>query len=92
MIVMALLSGLVLMNSCSQGAFPGKEGTSLFNGKDLSGWKVHGTEKWYVENGELVWETDTKIAGQPLSITGAPRMANNLVVIGNSGGEVGSRG
>jgi hypothetical protein len=31
--------------------------TSLFNGKDLSGWKVHGTEKWFVENGELVCES-----------------------------------
>ncbi len=30
---------------------------SMFNGKDLSGWKVHGTEKWYVENGELVCES-----------------------------------
>ncbi len=31
--------------------------TKLFNGKDLKGWKVHGTEKWYVENGELVCES-----------------------------------
>ena len=30
---------------------------SIFNGKDLSGWRVHGTEKWYVENGELVCES-----------------------------------
>ncbi|HEY5966798.1 MAG TPA: DUF1080 domain-containing protein [Chitinophagaceae bacterium] len=30
---------------------------SLFNGKDLSGWKVHGTEKWFVENGDLVCES-----------------------------------
>src|SRR5688500_19495849 len=30
---------------------------SLFNGKDLSGWKIHGTEKWYVEKGELVCES-----------------------------------
>jgi hypothetical protein len=30
---------------------------SLFNGKDLSGWKIHGTEKWYVEDGELVCES-----------------------------------
>ncbi len=30
---------------------------SLFNGKDLSGWKIHGTEKWYVENGDLVCES-----------------------------------
>jgi hypothetical protein len=29
----------------------------LFNGKDLSGWTVHGTEKWYVEKGELVCES-----------------------------------
>jgi hypothetical protein len=29
----------------------------LFNGKDLSGWKVAGTEKWYVDNGELVCES-----------------------------------
>ncbi len=31
--------------------------TKLFNGKDLTGWKIHGTEKWYVENGELVCES-----------------------------------
>lgn len=31
--------------------------TSLFNGRDLSGWIVYGTEKWYVENGELVCES-----------------------------------
>ena len=29
----------------------------LFNGKDLSGWTPHGTEKWYVENGELICES-----------------------------------
>lgn len=31
--------------------------TSLFNGKDLSGWKIHGTEKWYVADGELICES-----------------------------------
>ncbi len=30
---------------------------SLFNGKDLTGWTINGTEKWYVENGELVCES-----------------------------------
>lgn len=30
---------------------------SLFNGKDLSGWTIHGTEKWYVEKGKLVCES-----------------------------------
>jgi Domain of Unknown Function (DUF1080) len=30
---------------------------TLFNGKDLSGWKIYGTEKWYVDKGELVCES-----------------------------------
>lgn len=30
---------------------------SLFNGKDLTGWKIYGTEKWYVDKGELVCES-----------------------------------
>lgn len=34
----------------------GKE-VNLFNGKDLTGWNIHGTEKWYVENGLLVCES-----------------------------------
>ncbi len=29
----------------------------LFNGKDLKGWDVYGTELWYVEDGELVCES-----------------------------------
>jgi hypothetical protein len=32
-------------------------GIQLFNESDLTGWKIHGTEKWYVENGELVCES-----------------------------------
>lgn len=35
----------------------GQEAQSLFNGKDLTGWVNHGTEKWYVENGELICES-----------------------------------
>ena len=35
---------------------PGKK-QSLFNGKDLTGWKIYGTEKWFVENGLLVCES-----------------------------------
>ncbi|MCD2424847.1 DUF1080 domain-containing protein [Niabella pedocola] len=34
-----------------------KKAASLFNGKDLTGWKIHGTEKWYVDKGELVCES-----------------------------------
>src|SRR5436190_15623518 len=29
----------------------------IFNGKDITGWTIHGTEKWYVDNGELVCES-----------------------------------
>jgi hypothetical protein len=32
-------------------------GISLFNGKDLKGWKVYGTEKWFVDDGLLVCES-----------------------------------
>ena len=30
---------------------------TIFNGEDLSGWKNNGTEKWYVDNKELVCES-----------------------------------
>lgn len=30
---------------------------SLFNGKNLEGWTIYGTEKWYVEDGLLVCES-----------------------------------
>ncbi|MEY8020605.1 DUF1080 domain-containing protein [Muriicola sp. SD30] len=33
------------------------QGKELFNGKDLEGWTVYGTEKWYVEDGLLVSES-----------------------------------
>jgi hypothetical protein len=35
----------------AQGAVP------LFNGRNLDGWRVHGTELWYAEDGELVCES-----------------------------------
>ncbi len=33
---------------------------TLFNGKNLDGWTNHGSEKWYVENGELICESGPK--------------------------------
>jgi len=38
-------------------SFTGAGFKKIFNGKDLTGWKIHGTEKWYVENGELICES-----------------------------------
>ncbi|GJM29649.1 MAG: hypothetical protein DHS20C17_22840 [Cyclobacteriaceae bacterium] len=34
-----------------------EQGTALFNGKDLNGWTIHGTEKWYVDGGNIVCES-----------------------------------
>jgi len=34
-----------------------KKTVKLFNGKDLTGWKINGTEKWYAEKGELICES-----------------------------------
>ena len=33
------------------------EPVAIFNGENLDGWVVHGTEQWYVEDGELVCES-----------------------------------
>ena len=46
--------GFVFLTSLSSIA---QSDMSLFNGKDISGWKIYGTEKWYVEKGELICES-----------------------------------
>jgi len=33
------------------------QSSSLFNGKNLDGWNIYGTEKWYVEEGQLICES-----------------------------------
>jgi PQQ-dependent dehydrogenase (methanol/ethanol family) len=42
--------------------------------------------------GELAWETQTTPKGQAYTITGAPRIADGKVLIGNGGAEFGVRG
>ena len=44
------------------------------------------------KSGKPVWTTQTIEKGQPLSLTGAPRIAAGQVVIGNAGGDFGARG
>lgn len=34
-----------------------QKAVSIFNGRDLTGWTINGTEKWYVENGNLICES-----------------------------------
>jgi len=47
------ISILLLLGSF---ALPQKE-QQIFNGKDLTGWKIYGTEKWYIDKGQLVCES-----------------------------------
>ena len=49
--LLAFLSIVLLSCAASKNYQP------IFNEKDLSGWTIHGTEKWFVENGELVCES-----------------------------------
>lgn len=50
--------GIALLLAFSILAFTAPTKTiKLFNGKNLNGWKIYGTEKWYVENGELICES-----------------------------------
>ena len=55
-LVSALIFTLIFANSIAQSTKKGKW-INLFNKKDLTGWKIYGTEKWYVDNGELVCES-----------------------------------
>ena len=55
-ILSLLISILILSNSYAQSPKKGKW-INLFNKKDLTGWKIYGTEKWYVNKGELVCES-----------------------------------
>lgn len=50
-----LILAFLALTSCS--ALMHSSSKKLFNGKDLTGWTIHGTEKWYAENGELICES-----------------------------------
>jgi hypothetical protein len=57
----SIVAGFALMLVLVLGALaerPTKAGwVSLFNGKDLSGWKANGDEKWVVEQGTILGES-----------------------------------
>ncbi len=40
----------------------------------------------------MVWDVVTVDQGKPYTSTGAPRIANGKVIIGNAGSEIGVRG
>jgi 3-keto-disaccharide hydrolase len=51
--ILIALSVLFLLGSFT---LPPKKNV-IFNGKDLSGWKIYGTELWYVDKGQMVCES-----------------------------------
>lgn len=60
LVLMSLSALLLCMSSFTfdgESETPVKKKVKLFNGKNLSGWSIKGTEKWYVEKGELVCES-----------------------------------
>ena len=55
--LVALIFGFLMMTEAWAQAPAGKGWVSLFNGKDLSGWKNNGQEKWVVDDGALLGES-----------------------------------
>jgi hypothetical protein len=49
------LIAAVLLTTCLLAQ--AQKAKSLFNGKNLKGWTVYGTEKWFVEGGDLICES-----------------------------------
>ncbi len=49
-----ILSTILLISACG---LIRAQTEDLFNGKDLTGWTIYGTELWYVEDGLLVCES-----------------------------------
>ena len=48
---------VLIFMAISCGETKNSEIISLFNGENLDGWIIYGTEKWYVEDNELVCES-----------------------------------
>ena len=51
-IILILFAGFFTLATQAQNGYK-----SIFNGKNLKGWVVHGTEKWYVKDGLLICES-----------------------------------
>src|SRR6266702_3122566 len=56
--VAALLVSLILLSPRTSARMPSEnDWVRLFNGRDLSGWKNNGNEKWVVESGTILCES-----------------------------------
>lgn len=67
-------------------------GVALYKGKVYVGTLDARLIALDAATGKLVWERQTTEKDKPYTITGAPRVANGLVLIGNGGSEYGVRG
>ena len=52
-----LVAALLLLTVAAVAQSPGQGWVALFNGKDLSGWKNNGQEKWIVQQGTILCES-----------------------------------
>lgn len=57
LIIRGMRKVLMLIVALVFGSFLNAQTISLFNGENLEGWEVFGTEKWYVEDGLLICES-----------------------------------
>ncbi len=67
-------------------------GVAVYEGKVYVGVFDGRLEALDAATGELLWSTVTVDQSKPYTITGAPRVFKDKVVIGNAGGELGVRG
>jgi quinohemoprotein ethanol dehydrogenase len=67
-------------------------GPAFYRGKVYAGTIDGRMVSVAAETGELVWETQTTPLGKAYAVTGAPRIADGKVLIGNGGAEYGVRG
>lgn len=67
-------------------------GVALYKGKIFSGTLDGRLIALDAKTGKLSWETMTVDTSKPYSITGAPRVVDGKIIIGNGGAEFGVRG
>jgi quinohemoprotein ethanol dehydrogenase len=67
-------------------------GVAVHNGKVFIGVFDGRLEALDAATGEVLWSEVTVDQSKPYTITGAPRVFKNKVIIGNAGGELGVRG
>jgi quinohemoprotein ethanol dehydrogenase len=67
-------------------------GVALYNGKVYVGTLDGRLIALDAKSGAVVWDMVTVDQSKPYAITGAPRVAKGMVIIGNAGGEFGIRG